>query len=76
MDHVWRGPATSHAVVKRLAKARRRVAVVSNNPYDDRFLPEARTLVVTYSAMPRSMAAAADLLFGKIKPSGVWPLEE
>ncbi len=76
MDHVWRGPATSHAVVRRLAGARRRVAVVSNNPYDDRFLPEARTLVVTYSAMPRSMAAAADLLFGKIKPSGVWPLEE
>ncbi|MHC4914148.1 MAG: glycoside hydrolase family 3 protein [Planctomycetota bacterium] len=76
MDHVWRGPATSHAIVRKLVKARRRVAVVSNNPYDDRFLPEARTLVVTYSAMPQSMAAAADLLFGKCRPAGVWPLKE
>jgi hypothetical protein len=73
---VWRGPATSHRIIKRLIRAGRKVVVVSNNVYDDRFLPEAKTLVVTYSAMPESMSAAADLLFGKIRASGVRPLEE
>ncbi len=75
-DHVWRGPATSHKVIRRLIKAGRKVVVVSNNLYDDRFLKQAKTLIVTYSAMPESMAAAADLLFGKIKSAGVSPLAE
>jgi len=73
-NHVWRGPATSHAMVRRLVKAGRRVVVVSNTTYDDRFLPEAGTLLVTYSAMPPSMDAAAKVLFGKTKPAGRSPL--
>jgi beta-N-acetylhexosaminidase len=76
LDHVWRGPATSHKIIRRLLRAGRKVVVVSNNLYDDRFLTEAGTLVVTYSAMPASMAAAADLLFGKIGPAGTCPLDE
>jgi len=73
---VWRGPATSHQIVRRLVRAGRKVVVVSNNNYDDRFLPEARTLLVTYSAMPLSMDAAAAALFGKLKAAGVSPLQQ
>jgi beta-N-acetylhexosaminidase len=76
LNQVWRGPATSHKVIKRLIRAGRKVVVVSNNIYDDRFLPQAETLVVTYSAMPESMAAAAALLFGKARSAGVCPLDE
>ncbi len=75
-NHVWRGPATSHKIIRRLAGAGRRVVTVSNNIYDDRFLPEAGTLLVTYSAMPPGMAAAATALFGRVRPRGVPPLEE
>jgi beta-N-acetylhexosaminidase len=69
-DQVWRGPATSHAMVRRLLSAGRKVVVVSNNIYDDRFLPEAGTLLVTYSCMPPSMEVAAKALFGRLKPRG------
>jgi len=75
-NQVWRGPATSHALVRKLVAARRKVVVVSNNIYDGRFLPQAGTLLVTYSAMPPSMAAAAKALFGKLKPAGSSPLAE
>ena len=75
-NQVWRGPATSHGLVRKLVAARRKVVVVSNNIYDDRFLPQAGTLLVTYSAMPPSMEAAAKALFGKLKPAGSPPLVE
>ncbi len=75
-NQVWRGPATSHEMIRRLVAAGRRVVAVSNNTYDDRFLPEAGTLVVTHSSMPPGMDAAAALLFGKLKPAGRSPLEE
>jgi beta-N-acetylhexosaminidase len=75
-NQVWRGPATSHAIIRRLIAAGRPVVVVSNNHYDDRFLPEARTLIVTYSAMPQSMDAAAALLFGKVAGRGISPFAE
>jgi beta-N-acetylhexosaminidase len=75
-DHIWRGPGSSHRMVRRLVAAGRKVVVVSNNIYDDRFLPEARTLLVTYSAMPPGMDAAAKALFGKVKPRGRSPLVE
>ena len=71
---VWRGPATSHKIIRRLIRAGRKVVVVSNNNYDERHLPEAKTLLVTYSAMAPSMDAAADALFGKLRPAGVPPL--
>jgi hypothetical protein len=47
---------------------------VSNNNYDELYLKQAQTLVVTYSAMPPSMKVAAELLFGKAKSAGVNPL--
>jgi beta-N-acetylhexosaminidase len=72
----WRAPATSHKMIHALVKAGRKVVVVSNNIYDQQFLPEAKTLVVTHSAMPPSMKAAADVMFGKAKPQGVSPLVE
>ncbi|MFW6158091.1 MAG: glycoside hydrolase family 3 protein [Planctomycetota bacterium] len=73
---VWRGPATSHRTIRALADAGRRVAVVSNNIYDDRLLPEAETLLVTYSGMPAGMDAAAAALFGELEPAGKSPLSE
>jgi beta-N-acetylhexosaminidase len=75
-DQVWRGPATSRAVIRKLLAAGRRVVVVSNHIYDDRFLPEARTLLVTYSAMPPGLDAAAAALFGRLRPAGRTPLVE
>ncbi len=73
---VWRGPATSHRTIRALIEAGRRVAVVSNNIYDDRFLPEAGTLLVTYSGMPASADAAAAALFGELGPAGNSPFGE
>jgi hypothetical protein len=73
-DHLWRGPASSHELVKKLVAAKRKVTVVANNIYDDRFLKEAGTLVVTYNAMPPGMEAAAELLYGKRKSAGKSPL--
>ena len=71
---VWRDHPRCHRMIRRLATSARRLIVVSNYEYDERFLPEAETLVVTYSSMPHSMDAAADALFGTLRPAGVSPL--
>jgi beta-N-acetylhexosaminidase len=75
-DLVWRSKPLCHRVIRRLIRAGRRVVVVSNYEYDESFLPEAETLLLTYSAVPPGLDAAASALFGKLQPKGVCPLEK
>jgi beta-N-acetylhexosaminidase len=56
-------------LVKKLKKAGHKVVVVTNSPYIEGTTQEADAVVCNFSGTPDSIRAAADLLFGKIKPS-------
>jgi beta-N-acetylhexosaminidase len=56
-------------LVKKLKEAGHTVVVVTNYPYLEGITKEADAVVCNFSASPDSIRAAADLLFGKIKPS-------
>jgi len=56
-------------LVKKLKEAGHTVVVVTNYPYLEGVTKEADAVVCNFSASPDSIRAAADLLFGKIKPS-------
>ena len=56
-------------LVKQLKDAGHTIVLVTNNPYVEGTTSEADTVVCNFSGTPDSIRAAADLLFGKIKPS-------
>ena len=56
-------------LVKKLKEAGHKVVVVTNYPYVEGTTSEADAAVCNFSGTPDSIRAAADLLFGTIKPS-------
>lgn len=56
-------------LVKKLKEAGHKVVVVTNYPYIDGTTAEADAVVCNFSGTPDSIRAAADLLFGKVKPA-------
>jgi beta-N-acetylhexosaminidase len=56
-------------LVKKLKEAGHKVVVVTNYPYVEGTTSEADVVVCNFSGTPDSIRAAADLLFGTIKPS-------
>jgi len=62
-------------LVQELVKAGNPVtALVHRNPFDAALLPDAVTVLVTYGFNPPTRDALADVLTGKIEPSGVLPV--
>jgi beta-N-acetylhexosaminidase len=72
----WRSCPTNAGLVKKLIQRRRRVIVVANTPYKNICLPEVKTLIVNWAQVPFCQKAAADLLFGKRRGAGKWPLKK
>lgn len=61
--------------IRKLTALKTPVIVVSAlNPYNAPDYPEAKSVVLTYSAAPASMRAAARVLFGEIVPVGRTPV--
>ncbi len=56
-------------LVKQLKDAGHKIVLVTNYPYVEGATNEADVVVCNFSGTPDSIRAAADLLFGKIKPS-------
>ena len=55
-------------LASKLKKAGHKVVVVTNSPYVEGTTKEADVVICNFSGTPDSIRAAADLLFGKIKP--------
>ncbi len=55
-------------LASKLKKAGYKVVVVTNSPYVEGTTKEADVVICNFSGTPDSIRAAADLLFGKIKP--------
>ncbi|MBI5725470.1 MAG: hypothetical protein HZA50_16050 [Planctomycetes bacterium] len=69
---VW--PENNTRLIKLLAARKIPTVVVTNNPYERGSPKQAGTVVCTYSSAPRSLDAAAEVIFGKLKPTARWPL--
>lgn len=53
-----------------------KVIIVTNTPYEELSVPcNAENVLVTLATSPENIKAAAAVLFGKMTPEGVWPLE-
>lgn len=53
----------------------KKVIIVTNTPYEEVSIPSnARNVLVTFATSPENIKVSAAVLFGKIKPEGVWPL--
>jgi beta-N-acetylhexosaminidase len=72
----WRGNATNAELLRKLIRAGKKVALISTAPYEIVCPAEAKTLLVTFSSMPDSLRVAAEILFGKARPAGKWPLKK
>lgn len=69
------GYHSSVPVVEKLLAAGRKVVVLSTSPYEYSIPPAARCVLVTYGQVPPILKNAADVLYGKSKPQGRWPLK-
>jgi beta-N-acetylhexosaminidase len=71
----WRGCPTNAGLVQKLIDLGRKVVVVAAIPYENVCLPAVKTLIVNWGQVPECQRAAADILFGKAKSKGKWPLK-
>jgi beta-N-acetylhexosaminidase len=72
----WRiRPQNNAHLARALIEAGRKVVVVTNTPYAVGNIPQARTVVCTFSGAPQSLRAAARFLYGKLPAPGRWPLK-
>lgn len=72
----FRGNPTNSDLIRELVKRGKKVIQVAATPYDNVCVKEAQTLLVSFSAMPRSHEAAANVIYGKAKAGGKWPLKD
>ena len=72
----FRGNPTNGDLIRELVRRGKKVIQVAAVPYDNVCVSEAQTLLVTFSAMPRSHEAAANIIYGKAKAGGKWPLKD
>ena len=71
----WRGNPTSRPLAEELLKRGKKVIVVSGSPYEEAVAPGMKCVLVTFAALPRSLEAAAKVLYGKLDARGGWPLK-
>ncbi|HUW84728.1 MAG TPA: glycoside hydrolase family 3 N-terminal domain-containing protein [Phycisphaerae bacterium] len=75
LSFFWRGNPTNSELVAELIRRGKKVILVAATPYENICLPQVQTLVVTFAAVPRSLEAAAEIIYGRARPGGTWPLK-
>jgi beta-N-acetylhexosaminidase len=77
VNHYWRiATKNNYELVRKVLAAGKKLILVTNSPYQFAIPPEAGTVICTFSSSPESMRIAADIIFGKAKPGGTWPLKD
>jgi beta-N-acetylhexosaminidase len=52
------------------------IIIVTNTPYEQVSIPaNAKSVLLTFATTPENIKATAAILFGNMKPEGVWPLK-
>jgi hypothetical protein len=74
LSFFWRGNPTNSELVAELIRRGKKVILIAATPYENICLPQAQTLLVTFAAVPRSLEAAAEIIYGRAQAGGTWPL--
>ncbi len=72
----WRGSCSNRPLIREAVKRGKKVIVATNDLYDSYFLPTAGTVICTFGAVPQGTKMAADIIYGKAKAGGTWPLKQ
>lgn len=65
------------AALNRLLENHKNVIVVTDTPYQEISIPKnAKTVVLSFAPTPNHAEVVAGVLYGKIHPEGVWPIEK
>lgn len=68
------GASTSTPIAEKLLEAGHKVVVLSTTPYEYTIPTAARCVIITYGQIPTTLKNAADVIYGKSKAQGRWPL--
>lgn len=71
----WRGSGSNRELIRKVIEKGKKVIVTTNDLYDSHFIPSAGTVICTFGAVPQGQKTAAEIIFGKVKPGGKWPLK-
>ena len=72
----WRGCPTNRELIKKLLAQGTRVIQVATAPFDEVCtVAEVKTLLITWGQVPECQRSAANILFGKTRSKGKWPLK-
>jgi beta-N-acetylhexosaminidase len=71
----WRGSGSNRELIRKVVAAGKKVIVTTNDLYDSHFIPSAGTMLCTFGAVPQGQKTAAEIIFGRVKPQGKWPLK-
>lgn len=73
-NYYARSQGANSELGRRLVRSGKRVILVTNTPYPMATFEGADAAVCTFATNPASLRAAADILYGKARPEGNWPL--
>lgn len=71
----WRGSGSNRRLIAESVRRGKRVIVATNDLYDVYCLPSLGTVICTFGAVPHGTRIAAEVIYGKAKPGGKWPLK-
>lgn len=75
-NYYWRlCPNNNTSLIRKLIAKGKKVIVVTNCPYELGAVAQAKTVICNYAATPESARAAVDVIYGKSKSQGKWPLK-
>ena len=73
-NHVLRSEGNNGELIRKILRKGARVILVTNTIYAAGFVPGVEAVICTFADAPEGMQLAAEILFGRAKPRGKWPL--
>jgi len=73
-NHTIRSEGNNATLIKKILRKGARVIIITNSPYAAGFVPGVDAAICTFANTAESMRLAADILFGRARARGKWPL--
>jgi beta-N-acetylhexosaminidase len=73
-NYYGRSVGSNSALAEAFIRQGKRVILVTNTPFPMSVVKGAAAIVCTFTSNAASLRVAADILYGKAEPGGVWPL--
>ena len=71
----WRGSTSNRPLIREAVRLGKKIIVATNDLYDSYFLPSVGTIVCPFGAVGAGLEIGADIICGREKALGKWPLK-